>query len=226
MARWVRSRGDVAGYPGSPGGCTWRLLRLHDAGGKAMRTAGFMAGFVMVLACAMSLVGCANDAQDALANVPFMVPVLPVETSQSATSVGTGAWRDQFAPARNVIVMAPISSGCSLDKIDGRIADGSAIDHIGSAQLSGWVADTSAGTVPPEFWVVLQGAQVYDVRFETGVPRPDVAASLRKPALATSGYRASVYFSAVTVGYYRVAITYRSGGKQIACNTGVTVSVQ
>ena len=114
---------------------------------------------------------------------------------------------------------------CNLERADGavftgepaRIAAGSAL------QLSGWVADRAAGTVPKEAYVRLVGAdsRVWRVAVQPQLKRADVQALLGgDDAFASAGYSATLDTARLPAGNYRMYTVYQGTGGLMACDNG------
>lgn len=172
-----------------------------------MRIALIVSNLALVPAFAFAVAACGHSA--------------PTPTSSAP------AITNAFAPlAAGELAHATVASDCNLDMVNGQTANDAPLDHYGTGEFSGWVADSATGAVPPKFQLVLAGKHDYAVQVATGIARPDVAAARGVPAFATSGYGVVAGMSAVPVGDYGVAVLYRIGGKQMLCHTKVQLPVQ
>lgn len=133
-----------------------------------------------------------------------------------------------FSPVPPKALDGARSTGdCNVDKINGQIAQGMALDHLGGAVFTGWAGDHLTRTVPTVVAVVLAGATGdYWASGNPGDARPDVAKAQKVPAYATSGFGVEASMYRVPIGEYGILLAYRIGAQWVECPTTVRVSVE
>jgi hypothetical protein len=164
--------------------------------------------------------------------------LLLVGCGQRATTadewISQQAMRNPAAPAAafvpvpaNVLDKARTTEDCNVDRIDGQVAQGMAVDHLGRAVFAGWSGDHLTHTVPTVVEVILTGATGdYWAAGSSGIPRPDVAKAYEVPGYAASGFAAVAAMYGVPIGEYGISLAYRIDSQWVACRTIVRVSVE
>jgi hypothetical protein len=133
-----------------------------------------------------------------------------------------------FSPVPAITLDRARSTGdCNVDKINGQIAQGMAVDHLGGATFTGWAGDRLTHTAPTGVEVVLAGASGdYWASGSSGHPRPDVAAAQKIAAYAMSGFEVGASMYRVPIGAYGVSLAYRIDDEWVKCPTSVRISVE
>ena len=146
-----------------------------------------LAGLAMTVAL-LSVAGCMREADAPAASpVPAASPSVALEPMQTALDG------------------IPEGGNCSLDTINQQPVAVVTLRAGAPATFVGWVGDTQ-GEVPSDVRLVLAGAGgTYSAPVQTGLDRPDVAAALGQPGLATSGLIASTVLD-IAPGSYRVSV--------------------
>lgn len=165
------------------------------------------------------LAGCGQPGQQAQA--PAAHPTSPTPTV-GAQAVGSAPVVDDLRAepiSANVVDSAALSGqACSLDTVDGSYATQLKLSTGGSHSFRGWVAShlqQPAG----RFEIVLVGTNDFAARANTGVARPDVAASLKNPKLVDAGFEASVDLGSVPAGHYAVRFLMQGNAGSYWCDT-------
>jgi hypothetical protein len=170
----------------------------------------------LTLVCTLLLGGCGRQATTAADWI----------NQQAARNAVPPAAPFSLLPAMT-LDRARSTDDCNVDKINGQIAQGMAVDHLGGAMFTGWAGDHSTHTVPTQVEVVLAGASgEYWASGDSGAARPDVAAARNVRAYATSGFAIGASMYRVPIGAYEVSLAYRIGGKWVTCPTSVRISVE
>jgi len=172
--------------------------------------------YALTLICALLLAGCGRPATTASDWI----------NQQAARSkIPSSA---MFSPVPAAMLDGARDTGdCNVDKINGQVAQGMAVDHMGGAVFTGWAGDHLTHTVPAVVEVVLAGATGdYRASGNSGNPRPDVATAQNVPAYATSGFGVDASMYRVPIGEYGIFLAYRIGTQWVECRTNVRISVE
>ncbi len=130
-------------------------------------------------------------------------------------------------PPPGLAAQARVAGVCSLDRVDGQALSGSAAPLPRRTVLvEGWAADVDGSSLPALAWLVLEsgGASVH-VPLELGRPRPDVAAALDQPAMATAGYRVKADLAALAPARYRAWLVWVGASGWSRCDARRTLLV-
>ena len=148
------------------------------------------------------------------------LPAPPAADPESALPWAPGLPRGFPAQAR-------VAGSCSLDRIDGLpVNDGAAPLPRRSVVVEGWAADADKPSLPALAWLVLEhGGDRFHVRLELGRPRPDVAAALGQPAMATAGYRVEADLAALAPAHYRAWLAWAGANGWSRCDTRRTLLI-
>lgn len=152
-------------------------------------------------------------------NDTYVVTFRQVQTPPALTDSAAlrlfDTWVDD-AGTRSVTATAPCQA--SVDVVNG--AAPAAAQFAGSASLrvSGWLASQmEPAAVPDAVLLVLRDAAGVPRFAKTNrTPRPDVAAHFKQPALAQSGYTATLDVSALK-GAYSLGLAFRTGDRVELC---------
>ncbi|HKZ10549.1 MAG TPA: hypothetical protein VJL61_07570 [Rhodanobacteraceae bacterium] len=123
----------------------------------------------------------------------------------------------QPVPAGDVTSAALSGQACSLDAVDGDYAERVSLDKGKPHVFRGWLENNQQKPAG-KFRIVMVGAQDFAVPAETGVSRPDVATTLKNPALEDSGFNASVDLGSMPSGDYSVRFLMQTDGKMYWCD--------
>jgi hypothetical protein len=179
-----------------------------------------------MMAIASALSGCGDSTplpQAGHASVPS-----GAATSMVANTAASRPESGTFAVLANDKVDAAtrISPDCNLDAIDDKSATNVTLARGSTSLFSGWVADTSTGSVPVTAKLVLRGAQDFAINLRTGNPkRVDVANAMKHPSFVDAGYQIRGDVAAVSAGSYSVSLLSVVAGQTLRCDTSVSVTV-
>jgi hypothetical protein len=111
---------------------------------------------------------------------------------------------------------------CTLDEVDGAAAGSQSQPQNRSAfSVRGWGADVPDGLAPISTYLVLRdGSGTAWFQATQVVARPDVAAHFGNPALASSGYEATIDASPLPDGDYDVGVAMQFADHSLLCGTG------
>ncbi len=114
---------------------------------------------------------------------------------------------------------------CNLDEVDGATAGNESQPQNRAAfAVAGWGADVQNGVAPISSYFVLRDASGKLWFQQTqATSRPDVAAHYGIPALAASGYTATIDASPLPAGDYDVAIAMQFASGSTLCNTKLQI---
>lgn len=126
-----------------------------------------------------------------------------------AAAIETVAAPDGLAAAfaESAIAMT-VGGNCSLDAVNGSAVAGGklTLKRSESVVVGGWVAD-QAGAVPAQPQLVIHNdVASYATPLATGIARADVAAAMKNPALANSGFESPLSLRDVPVGVYDLSL--------------------
>lgn len=128
--------------------------------------------------------------------------------------------------AENALSMT-VGGNCSLDAVNGNaVADGKIQLKRGeSVVVSGWAAD-QAGAVPTQPQLVIHNdVGGYASPLATGIARADVAAAMKNPALANSGFESPLSLGDVPAGVYDLSVVVTGeAARRCPLNTLLTVT--
>ena len=192
------------------GGPEPRVANLHA------RTLPSRTTHALTLICALLLAGCGRPATTASDWINRQAARSKIPSSA------------MFSPVPAAMLDGARDTGdCNVDKINGQVAQGMAVDHMGGAVFTGWAGDRLTNTVPAVVEVVLAGATGdYRASGNSGNPRPDVATAQNVPAYATSGFGVDASMYRVPIGEYGILLAYRIGTQWVECRTNVRISVE
>lgn len=192
------------------GGPEPRVANLHA------RTLPSRTTHALTLICALLLAGCGRPATTASDWINRQAARSKIPSSA------------MFSPVPAAMLDGARDTGdCNVDKINGQVAQGMAVDHMGGAVFTGWAGDHLTNTVPAVVEVVLAGATGdYRASGNSGNPRPDVATAQNVPAYATSGFGVDASMYRVPIGEYGIFLAYRIGTQWVECRTNVRISVE
>lgn len=147
-------------------------------------------------------------------------------TTQPATSEVAAAPAVP-APAEfiGVLTRMPAAGNCALDVINGVLVTSMlTVKKTGEVTLGGWMAN-SAGKVPTDARLVLQGtAKSYAFPVRGGGSREDVAVALKNDSLKSAGFQLPLGLSGAQVGTYDLAIVM-GGDAAYACPLNVKLTI-
>jgi hypothetical protein len=161
-------------------------------------------------------------------NLPLLADVAFLGAASSATKAAPRSrnWRGGL-PFRAGVPPIPGKS-CALDEVNAaQSARVFEIRGTTSLDAEGWVADADAGAVPGEAFLVLaDGDRAFHLPVDVGLLRPDVASALRRPALATAGFRLAASVDGLPPGPYHVAMAWRASDAWHRCDTQRVIHVR
>lgn len=115
--------------------------------------------------------------------------------------------------------MLEVTDACFLDLVDGPAKEVTSVANPAQVKLVGWGANAAAGTSPQSVFIELAGATPYFIKASTGVQRPDVATTLKKPGLATSGWEVAANLTDLPAGTYPLKLLMVDGNQGLSCDT-------
>ena len=175
---------------------------------------------------ALALSACGQTSQSsatsALASAPTAPgAATPIDAAQAPESSST----PQPIASATVAAAKLSRQACSLDTIDGSYDAHVTLDRTKPHAFRGWLEDDqhkSAG----DFQIVLVGDKDFAIQAHTGIARPDVAASLKNPALADAGFNIEGRLDAVPAGEYSVRFLMQSDGKSSWCDAKKEIALK
>lgn len=126
-----------------------------------------------------------------------------------------------------MVTQMPAAGNCALDILNGAsVTSTLTVRRTDELTLGGWMAN-SAGQVPTDARLVLQGpARSYAFPLSGGVIREDVAGVMKNEALRTSGFEVPLVLSGAQVGAYDLAIVMGGDSAPIyACPLSITLVI-
>ena len=145
--------------------------------------------------------------------------VPPDPAANSATPLGA------VRPA-NIPERLTNTQDCSVDLVNDAMATKvMPVANKNKVRLSGWAADSVAGTLPKEAYLEIGGAKKAYAQVVLGVARPDVAAHFGKPALANPGWQVTVDMTTLQAGNYELRIIQLGDAANTICDTRKSVSL-
>jgi hypothetical protein len=118
---------------------------------------------------------------------------------------------------------------CTVDLVSGAPAANTTVVEPGSGQtlhIEGWAARVATAQLPGVAWLALRGGgHSFYVPVELRRARPDVAAALSKPALATAGYRVTAQMDKLPAGRYDIDFLSTWVTGPASCATGKVLQV-
>jgi hypothetical protein len=123
-------------------------------------------------------------------------------------------FRRSAGPSLKAMTQARPARRCSFDLGSLKAAG----DGTTTVSAQGWIAEPRRHATSPVGYLRLQGAGA-DLTLPIRVdgPRPDVAAAIRNPGAATSGFQAAVQVPRLSSGRYQLTVYRQSYGGLIAC---------
>ena len=153
-------------------------------------------------------------------NLPLLADVSFLGVSQVAAAAG---------PARGWKTGQPFQAGeqakpaqwCALDEVNAaRSPRDYDLPAKGDINAQGWAGNGDDGSVPGQVWMVItDGEKAFHARVDMGQSRPDVAAAIGKPSLATAGYRLDGSLEGIPPGSYRVALVWARPDGWMSCDS-------
>lgn len=182
----------------------------------------------LVLAAGISftLAGCGDSTPSPEGGpAPAPASTAPVATDVPAAAPEHAAFVAMDAGALGKA--ARVSPDCNLDAIDNQPVRDASFDHTAKPLFSGWVADSTSGSVPATAKLVLRGPQDFAIELHTGSPkREDVAKAMKLASFTNAGYQVYGDLSAVPAGTYAMSMLSTVGGQTLRCDISTKVSVQ
>lgn len=156
-------------------------------------------------------------------------PDAPVQRGEQKIQPDTPVQRyekaDKARPKTLPDVLAS-TTPCSVDAIGEKSAiEVNLVTDKTKLKLAGWAGNVAEGTSQKEVWIEFVGAETAFVKASSGLKRPDVASSLRKPGLEDSGWEVFADLSALTGGRYDINVVMYDGKNGLTCNTGRAIQL-
>jgi len=171
---------------------------------------------LLVAVIVLSLAGCSEKEPEKAATPAASPAVIPAPSFAKATA------------ARPAAIQSTVSlpNACALDAVNDQPAKDAPISDKARVKLNGWAGNVPAGTSPQQVIVEFEGASKVYVQATHGIKRPDVAAALKKPGLADTGWVAYADLSEAAAGAYKVRIIQVEGQTGLVCDSNKSIVIK
>jgi hypothetical protein len=168
----------------------------------------------------------AHRLQDAVRNLVGLTEhASPLSFRHLESSAESPFGTEGGASAPNVNNLAR-HANCALDILNNKLVSTDAlVPPHDPLSIQGWIANSN-NQAPSQFDLLLvNGPDIYGVKAESGLSRPDVAKALHSDAANTAGFNILAQSNNITPGAYRIVVRLNNDGKLETCDTMKSVII-